>query len=165
MALECVHLWTLHILQWKAQKCKTLGDSYLREINYGEGPGLWSILLQLRPYHGSREQDIWGCWVVSQRDMRQGSPWPGTGTPTFHSTNHEESCLLYIETYSGNSDNGLSEEPTTDKLFTPSRTICRYLYIVHTFLPPKKGQPLTKCSSLTCQLLGGSTSASSLATL
>ena len=48
-------------------------------------------------------------------------------------------------------------KPPYNKLFTPC------LYIVHTFLPPKKGHPLNngqnarKCSSPTCPLFRGST--------
>ena len=40
------------------------------------------------------------------------------------------------------------------------QTVCPCLYIVHTFLPPKKGQPLNngqKSLSPTCPLFGGST--------
>ena len=42
-------------------------------------------------------------------------------------------CVTYV--YSGTSDNGHSEEWTTSLQWT-------HCYIVHTFLPPNKGQPL-----------------------
>ena len=63
------------------------------------------------------------------------------------------SLLIY---YSGASDNGHSEEWTTSLQWTH----CSHPLpiIVHTFLPPKKGQQqLAKCLSPMCPLFRGST--------